>query len=877
MMAQLKPIYHACLDLSSYHFFILRYQIKSRTFYSLQIIFDDKRSINSNMPRRDDDFVLTISDDDAAIPGLVSDASSSPSPSPEPNIPATDTLPQQAKPSGKKRKQSLTVENPVKKRKDERIEDEHIDSDFEFKPGGALDDAVVAGFDDWEVPKVKLDQAKKIPLGVDDIIARRKKREQEAIFEEEEEGIGQDDEPLPQVDDEELLADDVFGLGVAPEHNEEDAEDEEDEGQEEVDEKIDDDQQDKGSDEDDDEYAAPVAHPDDQDFDLTPLQADEERPLNPAELARRDAFFAPEDKTEQQSQTFQSLSLSRPILRGLTSLGFTAPTPIQAKAIPVALLGKDVVGGAETGSGKTGAFIIPILERLLYRPKKFPTTRVAVLMPTRELAAQCFAVAAKIAQFTDITFALLVGGLSLREQEATLKRRPDVVIATPGRFIDHMRNSASFVVEALEILVLDEADRMLEDGFADELNEIIATIPRSRQTMLFSATMTSSVDALIRTGLTRPVRLMIDATRRTVSSLVQEFIKLKPPPSNPTDPDTLRLAYLLHLCTTTYTSQTIIFLPTKTLTHRAKILLSLPPHSLTVTELHGSMPQESRLSSIAAFRTGAATHLLATDLASRGLDIPRVATVLNLSVPNSPTTYLHRVGRTARAGRDGVAATLFSSAKPAASAPKTAKSERALLRPILRLARQGESALRTRSVAGPDVAKALETVQRLGGEMDSIMAEEREEKALAMTEREIARAENVERFKDEIGARPARTWFQGEREKLASKRAGGAQFARTEKKKLSGKEKKGLDRKGERVNGSGAGWKKGREERMGGGVLKKGKEAKGVKKRAARSDDKSGGENGEARGRGVKAGLGRGITSSSRGRGGRGASRGRGK
>src|SRR5436305_8659613 len=157
----------------------------------------------------------------------------------------------------------------------------------------------------------------------------------------------------------------------------------------------------------------------------------------------------------------------------MASIGFKQPTPIQSKTMPAALMGKDIVRGAVTGSGKTAAFIVPILERLLYRPRKVPMSRVVILTPTRELAIQCHSVAIKLASFTDMKFCLAVGGLSLKVQEAELRLRPDVIIATPGRFIDHMRNSPSFAVDTLEILVLDEAARMLEDGFADELNEVV--------------------------------------------------------------------------------------------------------------------------------------------------------------------------------------------------------------------------------------------------------------------------------------------------------------------------------------------------------------------------------------------------------------------
>jgi ATP-dependent RNA helicase DDX27 len=178
----------------------------------------------------------------------------------------------------------------------------------------------------------------------------------------------------------------------------------------------------------------------------------------------------------------------------------------------------------------------------------------------------------------------LIGGFSLREQENVLKKRPDVIIATPGRFIDHMRNSPSFTVDTLEILVLDEADRMLEDGFADELNEILTTIPKSRQTMLFSATMTDSVDKLIRVGMNRPMRLMVDAKKNTVSTLVQEFVRLRP------GREEKRLGYLLHLCKEVYTTRVIIFFRQKKEAHRVRIIFGLL--GLKAGELHGSLSQE---------------------------------------------------------------------------------------------------------------------------------------------------------------------------------------------------------------------------------------------------------------------------------------------
>ena len=319
---------------------------------------------------------------------------------------------------------------------------------------------------------------------------------------------------------------------------------------------------------------------------------DSDKAYDSEEEARRKDFFAPEDPIppnvldgrDSSTKGFQSMSLSRPVLRGVASVGFTNPTPIQAKAIPLALQGKDVVGGAVTGSGKTGAFIIPILERLLFRPKKLPTSRVVVLVPTRELAVQCLNVAKKLASFTDISFCLLSGGFSLREQELVLRSRPDVIIATPGRFIDHMRNSASFTTDTLEILVLDEADRMLDDGFADELNEILSTIPKSRQTMLFSATMTDRVDKLIRVGLKKPTRVMADPRKQTVGTLVQEFVRLRP------GREGKRIGYLLYLCSIVYKEKVIVFFRQKKDAHRTRVIFGLC--GIKCAELHGSMSQE---------------------------------------------------------------------------------------------------------------------------------------------------------------------------------------------------------------------------------------------------------------------------------------------
>ena len=443
------------------------------------------------------------------------------------------------------------------------------------------------------------------------------------------------------------------------------------------------------SDEDENEESEEDDKPEENEDQSSDDESDSENETQ-AEKDRKLAFFDSENGPAESHDSFLSMNLSRPLLKAIATLGFTIPTPIQAATIPVALIGKDIVGNAVTGSGKTAAFMIPMLERLLYREKgkKAAATRCVILVPTRELGVQCFEVGIKLATLTDIRLALLVGmffstdvflsflkimnqlclgGLSLKSQEAELRTRPDIVIATPGRLIDHIRNSPSFNLDAVDVLVLDEADRMLSDGFADELTEIIKSCPMSRQTMLFSATMTDSVDELVKMSLNKPVRLFVDPKRSTASGLIQEFVRVRAGKENE------RPAILAALCKKTFKNKVIVFLRSKKLAHQMRIVFSLL--GMKCEELHGDLTQEQvtfiftfswlaaiksylnlskkRLKALHAFREGSVDYLMATDLASRGLDIKGVETVINYDMPTQLAQYLHRVGRTARAGRRG--------------------------------------------------------------------------------------------------------------------------------------------------------------------------------------------------------------------------------
>lgn len=479
--------------------------------------------------------------------------------------------------------------------------------------------------------------------------------------------------------------------------------------------------------------------------------------------ARQDAFFSKEKAEETDlAASFSALKLNRALLRGLAALHFQKPTPIQARTIPIALAGKDIVAGAVTGSGKTAAFLIPILERLSYRQRGMveAKSRVVILCPTRELAIQCHSVGQALAKFMDVRFCLCVGGLSLKAQEAELKLRPDIIVATPGRLIDHMRNSSTFGVDDIEILVIDEADRMLEDGFEDELNEIVRICPRKRQTMLFSATMTEDVDQLVRLSLQQPVRLFVDPKRATAAKLIQEFVRVRTAShlsgrEKQQAEDDQRAALLLTLCMRTFRDQVIIFVRSKKLAHQLKIIFGLL--GLTAAELHGDLSQEQRLQSLSQFRDGQVDFLLATDLASRGIDIRGVQTVINYDMPAQLEPYLHRVGRTARAGRQGRSVTLVGEA------------DRRLLKAVLK--RTPPEQVKHRLLASEVVQQLSQTLVSLKPEIEQILQEEKEERAIRQAEMQVQKSENMITHQDDIFSRPARTWFQSDKAKAEAKAA----------------------------------------------------------------------------------------------------------
>ena len=287
----------------------------------------------------------------------------------------------------------------------------------------------------------------------------------------------------------------------------------------------------------------------------------------------------------QPRLSFASLKLSRPLLKAVESAGFDEPTRVQELAIPVIMSGGDVCATAITGSGKTAAFMLPVLERLLVRTRRSASTAALVLLPTRELGMQCHAMTSRLAKYTSVQTALVVGGLSLKAQEAELRSRPDIVIGTPGRLIDLVRNSQAVTLESVEVLVLDEADRLLELGFRAELDEIIKMTPRGRQTLLFTATLSPAVEQLIAASLNRPTTVKVNEDMGVAGTLVQEFVRVhSDAPGGTAQPfggvvlgehlaQAEREAALLSLCTRSFTEGVLVFTRSRTQAHRLATLM----------------------------------------------------------------------------------------------------------------------------------------------------------------------------------------------------------------------------------------------------------------------------------------------------------------
>ncbi|KAG8711263.1 ribosomal RNA processing protein [Ceratobasidium sp. 395] len=346
------------------------------------------------------------------------------------------------------------------------------------------------------------------------------------------------------------------------------------------------------------------------------------------------------------STTFESLGLITPLLDALKQVGYTKPTEIQAGVIPHTLEGKDVIGVAETGSGKTAAFALPILQKLWDEPRGL---FACVLAPTRELAYQIAQQFEALGSAIGVRCATIVGGMDMMSQSIALGKRPHIVVATPGRLNDHLENTKGFSLRGLRYLVLDEADRLLDMDFGPVIDKILKVLPRERNTFLFSATMSTKVAKLQRASLQNPVRVEVNGKYSTVSTLLQYYLLT---------PFVNKDVHLVHLANELAANSVIVF--TRTVHDAQRLSMVLRNLGFPAVPLHGQLSQSARLGALNKFKAGGRSLLIATDVASRGLDIPTVDVVINFDIPTHSKDYIHRVGRTARAGRAGKSITLVT-------------------------------------------------------------------------------------------------------------------------------------------------------------------------------------------------------------------------
>ena len=370
-----------------------------------------------------------------------------------------------------------------------------------------------------------------------------------------------------------------------------------------------------------------------------PVNNDQDR-----QSKRHESQDEPDKATDGCS--FESLGVDERLCEVCKSLNWNAPTKIQREAIPIALQGRDIIGLAETGSGKTAAFMLPILQSLLENPRRL---FALILTPTRELAIQIHEQVTALGSGFQIKSAVLVGGMDMMTQAIALAKKPHIIIATPGRIVDHLEKTKGFNLQALKYLVLDEADRILNMDFEKEVDKILEQIPRDRRTYLFSATMTKKVVKLQRASLKDPVRIEVSAKFQTVEHLKQFYLFI---------PAKYKNVYLVHLLNELSGNSFIVFCNTCPGTQ--KMAITLRNLGFSAIPLNGKMTQTKRLASLNKFKSKTSSVLIATDVASRGLDIPHVDVVVNFDLPQHTKDYIHRVGRTARAGRYGKSITFVS-------------------------------------------------------------------------------------------------------------------------------------------------------------------------------------------------------------------------
>ena len=366
-----------------------------------------------------------------------------------------------------------------------------------------------------------------------------------------------------------------------------------------------------------------------------------------------DASFTSAVAVTPAPVTFATLNLAEPILRAVTDSGYTVPTPIQAQAIPVVLAGLDVMGGAQTGTGKTAAFTLPILNRMLKHANSSPSParhpiRALMLAPTRELAIQIEESVETYAKHTGLRSTVVFGGVDMKEQKAAVRAGVEILVATPGRLLDHIEQK-NLSLNQVEVLVLDEADRMLDMGFIPDIVRIIGMLPKERQSLLFSATFSNEIKALADRMLRAPVLIEVARRNESAANVAQQMYRVQ-------GDDKRRL--LGHIVNSQNLTQVLVFCRSKMNT--ARLATALQRDGFSTSAIHGDKTQDERMKALEGFKNGEIRILVATDVAARGLDIDQLPMVVNYELPFVAEDYVHRIGRTGRAGASGTAVSFVS-------------------------------------------------------------------------------------------------------------------------------------------------------------------------------------------------------------------------
>ena len=466
-----------------------------------------------------------------------------------------------------------------------------------------------------------------------------------------------------------------------------------------------------------------------------------------------------------KGMSFSNFNLSKLIIKALSELEYYTPTKVQEKVIPIALNGHDIFVNSETGSGKTACFLLPIVQRIILSRKSNENKKnkinnnnnliqnqALIIVPTRELALQCNEMLTKFLKYIDLNFVFLCGGLSVENQIKQMKNKiPDIIITTPGRLLDLIYNNKNLSLEHVNILVLDEADKLLELGFKDAIFEILELIKKNknRQTLLFSATLNPKLLDLGEHALNNPIKIKI-AQSAILTNLSQSIVRIKFENLEQNNYEK-RMAYLINILKQKKLNRTIIFFNTKQDCHKC-VLYFNQFNINSFVELHGDKSQTERIKSLDDFQKGNVDFLLATDIAGRGIDIEKVKCVINFQMPLIGERYIHRVGRTARKGYVGEAITICDD------------KERLLIKKIFKKEKV-DIKLKPIKISNEDIKVLYKKIIRIKNDIENKLIEEKTEKQFDLAEKDIEKTMNIKIHQKEIQNRPKKIWYQSTKEK----------------------------------------------------------------------------------------------------------------